>query len=629
MDTFNQNLIVRIDKILSNLKSGRGASLIEGSLQTLRRDCQVLTDHLEERDQALSEALKALEESNERLAQELKVVEERASEKAQEYRATFLGESIEVQALKASVEKYSNSDETLLLTGPRGAGEEAVAHAIHHQSERRGRPFIYIDCTRFNADQELSLFGSDEWETPDGKAYLADKGTLYMAQVEQLPKSGQWTLRAYLETAEKARKQGATPVPDIRIIVYARRDLMDLASEGKFDTELARLLTRLKLSVPALSERRDDIIPIAERFLTSGSRFYGKVVDGFDEAAKERLLSYSWPGNMHELDAVIRQSVIVTLNTTIEEMDIQLLGARRLGEYRLIKKLGEGGMGEVWLAKHEALGRTAAIKLIKPDIFDRNELDPKEVTTRFKREARVTAMLKSPHTVRLYDFGKAPDGGLYYVMEFLEGMDLDVMVEKYGPLSPARMLHFIKGAAYSLAEAHSAGLIHRDIKPANIFAAALGYHRDFPKLIDFGIVRKFKGNVTRITAAHVFPGTPEFSPPEMVTSPNNMDPCSDIYSLGCTAFYLVTGEVPFKGESEWAVMMAHTTAPPPRASAIRPELPAWIDDLLVEMMAKKPEDRPPSAETLIERIDAIPCDQLWSDKDAMAWWNEKGLMSTR
>ncbi len=597
-----KNLEELIGELGSAIEAAGAMDRAKGPFAELKARCLELVARLKRRDDTLEETLAELTAANERLAQELQLSEDRASAKSREFRAMFQGESIAVKALRESVAHYSSTDEPLLLTGPRGAGEEAVASAIHYGSPRRTRPFVFIDCARFNADQESSLFGSDSWETPDGRAYLADKGTLYMSQVERLPKTAQWALREYLETAGKAREKGETPVPDLRIIIHTRQDLPALAATGKLDPPLAQLLGRATLSVPALSERREDILPMAEQLLKAGARFYGKVVEGFDEAARKRLTEYGWPGNVDELDAVIRQSVIVTINTTIEEMDLKMLGARRLGDYRLIDKLGEGGMGEVWLARHEGLGSTAAVKLIRSDLTERKGTDPEEAFTRFEREAKATAMLRSPHTVRLFDFGPTPDGGLYYVMEYLEGRDLDEMVVKEGPLTPARMVHYLRGAAYSLAEAHGAGLVHRDIKPGNIFSCRLGLQRDFPKLIDFGIARRMEESGPRITAAHVFPGTPEFSAPETVTNPEIVGPASDLYSLGCTAFFLVTGETPFDGKGDFAVMMKHVNEPPPLPSDRRPGLPGWVDRLILDLMAKKPEDRPPSAADLIDRL---------------------------
>lgn len=560
----------------------------------------------------------ALQQIRERLEKE------RGMQMARDYRAVFLGESIAARALRESVEAFSQTDQPLLIAGPPGAGQTAVAQAVHHASSRGDNPFVFIDGTRFNTDQETSLFGAEDWEEPDGTAYLAHGGTLYIAHVEHLPKSTQWTLRDYLETAERMRKEGRIPYPDLRIIFYTRHDLLELSAEDRFDAELAEVIGRNRLTLPSLSERRSDIVEMANALLAANTEVYGKVVEAIDKRAQDRLVGYNWPGNIDELDAVIRQSVITTRNTTIEEMDIQILGGRRLGDYNLVRKLGEGGMGEVWLAKHAFLGRTAAVKLIRKDVVQNKGVDEEEVTVRFEREAKVTAMLRSPHTIQLYDFGSSADGGLYYVMEYLPGRDLDHLVQQYGPMAPERVVHFLKQAAYSLAEAHDAGLIHRDIKPSNIFSCRLGPYQDFTKIIDFGIVRSYTDKATRITKAHLFPGTPEFSAPEVVTNPNAMGPRADLYSLGCSAFFLLTGQCPFEGTSDWDIMMKHTTTPAAAPSTIRADVPAWADALVLELMAKSPEERPASAYALIEKLRALPIDAPWTERAATAWWDERG-----
>ena len=228
---------------------------------------------------------------------------------------------------------------------------------------------------------------------------------------------------------------------------------------------------------------------------------------------------------------------------TISRLRRQVAEARQLGQYRLRRRIGAGGMGEVYLAEHQLLKRPCAVKLIRPD----DAADPKALE-RFEREVRLTATLSHPNTVEIYDYGRAEDGTYYYVMEYLPGLSLAELVERHGPLPPARAVYLLRQVCGALREAHAAGLIHRDIKPSNIFAARRGGMDDVAKLLDFGLVRP----AATARAAHLSEegqilGTPLFMSPEQATGGRELDERSDIYSLGAVAYYLLTGRPPFDG----------------------------------------------------------------------------------
>lgn len=289
--------------------------------------------------------------------------------------------------------------------------------------------------------------------------------------------------------------------------------------------------------------------------------------------------------------------------------------ARELGSYTLEEPLGVGGMGEVWRARHRLLARPAAIKLIRPDVMG------KAAVARFEREAQATARMCSPHTIDLYDFGVAPDGTFYYVMELLDGLDLDSMVRRFGPQPAARVIHILRQAAASLAEAHEQGLFHRDIKPANLYLCRYGRDTDFVKVLDFGLVSTTTPSEdVSLTAENRVTGTPGYMAPEQVLGNRPVDARADLYALGCVGYWLLTGSLVFEGDTVMATLLQHAKESPEPPS-LRTELPvpAELDDAILACLAKSPEDRPASADALALRLsgDWVPA---WTRRDADAWW---------
>jgi hypothetical protein len=317
--------------------------------------------------------------------------------------------------------------------------------------------------------------------------------------------------------------------------------------------------------------------------------------------------------------------VAVVISHVVARLGHQVTKERELGSYRLGKLLGRGGMGEVYLATHRMLARPAAIKLIRPEVLAAGDGNTAQLAvTRFKREAEAAAKLRSPHTVELYDFGVTEDRTLYFVMELLDGMDLETMVQQYGPLPPARVIHVLRQICESLEEAHASGMIHRDIKPANIHLGRLGLEYDFAKVLDFGLVKSFSGGNgehTLATAAGLTPGTPAYMAPEMGDE-DKTDGRADLYSLGCVAYYLLTGRLVFEAATALQMYAKHLQdlpAPPSTRSPV--PLPPGLDQLILACLAKKPESRPRTAVELARSLAAIEVEP-WTQEQAIQWWKE-------
>ena len=308
----------------------------------------------------------------------------------------------------------------------------------------------------------------------------------------------------------------------------------------------------------------------------------------------------------------------------VYRMEARLTRAREIGSYELVERIGEGGMGEVWRAKHRLLARPAAIKLIRADVLGTSQRSREAIIRRFEREAQDTSTLGSTHTIDVYDFGITEDGDFYYVMELLNGISLERAVREFGPLEPARAVHLLRQVCHSLGEAHSRGLIHRDIKPANIFMCRLGPDDDFVKVLDFGLVKHFETapSGSMLTMEGVTAGTPGYMAPEIALGHAGVDGRADIYSLGCVAYYLLTGQPVFSGETPVATVLAHVQSQPVPPSA-RSEIliPSSLDRLILECLAKEPGSRPATATALAQRLAGTVSEDGWTEEDARQWWD--------
>jgi serine/threonine-protein kinase len=297
---------------------------------------------------------------------------------------------------------------------------------------------------------------------------------------------------------------------------------------------------------------------------------------------------------------------------------------QELGCYQLVEKLDHGGMGEIWKARHRMLARPVAVKLIRPELLGlKTPVEAAALVSRFQREAQATAALHSSHTVALHDFGVTPEGSFYYVMELLEGLDLETLVRRFGRVPPERAIHLLVQACDSLAEAHAVGLIHRDVKPANIVACHWGLKWDFVKVLDFGLVKATwsMGDDDRLTSDGVITGTPAYMAPEAVLGERALDARVDLYGLGCVAYWLLTGERVFAGRTPMEVLLHHVKTPPvPPSDRAGTEIPASLEALVLSCLAKDPDGRPESAESLGERLAACETAGDWTPARARAWW---------
>ena len=303
----------------------------------------------------------------------------------------------------------------------------------------------------------------------------------------------------------------------------------------------------------------------------------------------------------------------------------QIERAERMGSYRLVSRLGHGAMGEVWRAEHSTLARPAAIKLIRPEALGGGQDTPASLATRFEREAQATAMLCSPHTIRVYDFGQARDGTFYYVMELLEGVDLERFVRRFGPMPPARAVHVLRQVCHSLAEAHARGFVHRDIKPANVLLCRYGLEVDHVKLLDFGIVKPMDAGVLEnaaLTQQGQISGTPNYLAPEQARGAEHIDGRADLYSLGCVAFWLLTGRRVFPQETALAQIVAHASETPERVSALV-QVPEALDAIVARCLAKRPEDRLPDALALEAALASVPFASEWTQEEAKVFWDTR------
>ncbi|HQR45099.1 MAG TPA: serine/threonine-protein kinase [Thermoanaerobaculia bacterium] len=302
----------------------------------------------------------------------------------------------------------------------------------------------------------------------------------------------------------------------------------------------------------------------------------------------------------------------------VHQLTVEAETASEMGSYRLVSLIGKGGMGEVWRAEHRMLARPAAIKIIRPD-----GAGGREAIERFKREAEATATLRSPHTVQLYDFGLTDDGCFFSVMELLDGFALDDMVERWGPMPPARTVHVLLGVCRSLREAHRLGLVHRDIKPGNIFLCRSGTEVDHVKVLDFGLVKEIANPDASVTQTGFITGTPGFMAPEMALGKKEIDGRTDLYSLGCVGFFLLTGETVFEKKTPIEIIMDHARTPPPRPSEKSGiAIPEGLEDLLMDCLAKDPKERPDSAREVERRLWALYLPDIWTPDRAERWWAE-------
>jgi serine/threonine-protein kinase len=298
----------------------------------------------------------------------------------------------------------------------------------------------------------------------------------------------------------------------------------------------------------------------------------------------------------------------------------QASAMRELGQYRLKKRLGAGGMGEVYLAEHRLLRRPCAVKLIRPERLG----DPSS-RRRFEDEVQATAALTHPNTVEIYDYGHADDGTFYYVMEYLPGLSLADLVRRYGPLPPGRVVFLLRQVCEALREAHAVGLIHRDVKPGNIIACLRGGVQDVAKLLDFGLVQTGGGRSMGedATLERGIAGTPAYLSPEQAAGQERLDARSDLYSLGAVAFFLLTAQPPFVRGNVLQVLAAHRSEPARFPTQSKEQLPTDLQVVVLRCLAKNPADRFADVESLEQALAACGCAGSWTRETAARWWQEQ------
>jgi serine/threonine-protein kinase len=281
----------------------------------------------------------------------------------------------------------------------------------------------------------------------------------------------------------------------------------------------------------------------------------------------------------------------------------------------------------VWRARHRLLARSAAIKLVRPELLGAStEADAQNMLRRFEREAQATAALKSPHTIRVFDYGITADRTFYYVMELLDGRDLESFVREFGPLGADRALFLLDQMCHSLAEAHARGLVHRDVTPANIYVCRMGLDYDFVKVLDFGLVTRNRAlaggdsSTTTTTAHHTTTGTPAFMAPEII-SEDAVDERADVYALGCVAYYMLTGQLVFEADSPMKMFLQHLQSTPiPPSQRTELPVPRDVEELILSCLEKNPRHRPQNAVEFLRRLRRCRSYGSWTNDAARSWW---------
>jgi serine/threonine-protein kinase len=331
------------------------------------------------------------------------------------------------------------------------------------------------------------------------------------------------------------------------------------------------------------------------------------------------------PGRFWILAASLMVSVLlafgVQATSTILRLRRQVKAAERLGQYTLVTKLGEGGMGEVYQASHAMLRRPTAVKLLPASRSDEAHL------ARFEREVQLTSQLTHPNTIAVYDYGRTPDGIFYYAMEYIDGIDFAELVAREGPLPPGRIVFLMQQVLGALAEAHGIGLIHRDIKPANLMLCERGGLSDFVKVLDFGLAKRERDE-TELSRTNDLVGTPHYLAPEAISGAE-VGAAADIYAVGAVMYFLLTGKTVFEAASVVEICSHHLrTQPEPPSQRTDLPIPPALEQLVLECLEKEVSARPISASDLSARLGALEGIPLWTHADATRWWQERGEAAT-
>jgi serine/threonine-protein kinase len=328
------------------------------------------------------------------------------------------------------------------------------------------------------------------------------------------------------------------------------------------------------------------------------------------------------PGNveLQVADVVLGGLVITGITTyvtaSIAELRREAEGAKQLGQYVLEEVIGQGGMGEIWRARHALLQRPTAVKVIRGDVSS-------TLAARFEREVKAASQLTHASSVAVYDFGVTADGRVFYAMELLRGLTLEAVVSRFGPMPPERVVHMLVHVLGALEEAHLLGLVHRDVKPANIMVTKNGAEHDFPKLFDYGLVhlKQRSPDALSLTRGGSLAGTPLYMAPELITGEPPPDGRTDLYSLGAVGYFLLTGEAPFMGPNATQVMLSHVkTKPVPPSQRSEIGVPGDVEEVLLRALEKAPGARFATASEMRAALRACQCFGEWTEARAAAWW---------
>jgi serine/threonine protein kinase len=387
-----------------------------------------------------------------------------------------------------------------------------------------------------------------------------------------------------------------------------------LAFQGRMAQVLVLILTNMvilrAILVPATAAHTASVTLLAAVPVALATLFYdlGPPIGNYP-AGVDRVWSLLWIFSAFVV-ATLASRIIYGLREEVRE-------ARRLGQYTLEDKLGEGGMGVVYRASHALLRRPTAIKLLPP------EKGGEVALRRFEREVQLTSSLSHPNTISVFDYGRTPDGIFYYAMEYLDGTNLDELVREDGPQPPGRVVHVLEQVASALVEAHGVGLIHRDIKPENVILCERGGIPDVAKVLDFGLVKDLgRGAEARLTQTNIVQGTPLYLSPEAINDPDAVDARSDLYSLGAVAYFLVTGSPVFSGRTLVEVCSHHLHSTPVRPSdRLGTPVPPDLEELILACLEKEPADRPFAAAALRDALRSLDVPE-WTETAARDWWSQ-------
>ncbi|MFN3199677.1 MAG: AAA family ATPase [Bradymonadia bacterium] len=555
---------------------------------------------------ALEKTQHALEEAQSRISR----LEQRMKGEGSSRSITLISKSPAFQEVADRARQVARSETPVLLKGEPGTGKGYMARAIHQLSARQSGPFIQLSGGRLSPAEVEAHYE------------MAEGGTLFIQELSALDGAAQGDLLGRIDD----------PDTSVRLVVGTRHDLEALIPTGKFREDLFYRISVFPLVLPPLRRRLEDLPMAVQHILEVINGRMQRAFTGVTDEGMVRLRRHRWPGNLAELENVLNRAAMVHDEEGPLPIPDHLLpddatSGQSLGSYRLISELGRGGMGEVWKAQHQYLRRPAAIKLISNSSLSQSAGDTEgrqRLVRRFEREAQATAALRSPHSVELYDYGIGDDGAFFYVMELLEGIDLQQMVERFGPLPAERVVSLMVQICRSLAEAHAAGLVHRDIKAANVYACRVGVETDFVKVLDFGLV-KHVGPVaeleTGLTMEGVIQGTPAYMAPELALGDSEADHRVDLYALGCLGYWLLTGMLPFEAPNVMKLLMKHIQTPPPRPSTqVELDVPEGLEQVIMQLLAKSPEDRFQSAREVERALLQVDVSRPWDHDRAELWW---------